>query len=181
MKLSFVTMSIASLTTIFSLSGAQQAPRGPRTSTIAYVSAQRIVAESNEGKAELARIQAMQQQKASELQAKQQTLEATRQRLAQSSDGSARLQLQQQEQQQRLELERATAQVQMDLQAFQRQMNADLQGRVRSIVSDLVRAQDLQLVLNGDAAVIWGATALDLTATVVQKLNETAPPAKPKL
>ena len=178
MKLALVTIPITSMATMFALAPAGQAPPAAKA-TVAYVSAQRILTESTEGKAKLARGQALQQQRAADLKTKQQTLEATRQQLAQATDNSARARLLQQEQQQRLELERATGQAQIDLQTLERQANNELLGRVKAVLDDVTKGQDVQLVLNADTAVMWAATSLDLTAAVIQKLNDTAP-ASPK-
>jgi len=177
MKSVILTTSIALLPAVFSLAPASQAPPSPGTPQIAYVSAQRILAESPDARADVARFQAMQQQKTTELRAQQHALDATRQKLAQASDGSGRIQLQQQELQQRLDLERATGQAQADLQALQRQVNTDLQSKVKGVVEDLVKGKNIQLVLNGDAAVIWAAPSTDLTADVLERLNATAKPA----
>jgi len=152
----------------------------PRTSQIGYVSAQRILTDSAAGKADVARVQTMQQQRATELRAKQQTLEATRQQLIQASDASARGQLQQQEQQQRIELERASTQAQTDLQALQRQMQVDMQTRVKSVMDDVVKGQNIQVVLNGDTSVVWAAPGLDLTAAVIERMNAQPAAAKPQ-
>lgn len=170
MKTAFVTTSIALLPAMFSLAPAGQAPATQGTSRIAYVSGQRIVAESPETKAAFARLPALQQERATALRAKQQALEATRQQLAQTSDGSTRIQLQQQELQQRTDLERATVLAQADLQALQRQLDADLKSKVKAVVDDLVKGQNIQLVLN-DQAVVWAAPDTDLTGAVVERLN----------
>jgi outer membrane protein len=180
MKTSFLTLSMASLATLFSVAGGQQAPPAQRTSNVAFVSSQRILAETTEGKAELARAQTMQQQKAADIRARQQTLAATHEQLLQAPDPAAREKLQQLEQQQRLDLERAAAQAQVDIQTLQRAISAEFQRRVKSVIEELVKDRDVQLVVNADAALVWGASGLDLTSAVVQKLNDTAPPILPK-
>src|SRR6478672_10479964 len=101
MKTAFIATSIALLPAMFSLAPAGQAPAAQAAPRIAYVSGQRILAESPEAKAEFARFPALQQQKATELRVKQQALDATRQQLAQAGDSTARAQLQLLEQQQR--------------------------------------------------------------------------------
>ena len=138
---------------------------------IAFVSAQRILAESSHGKADVARMQALQQQKTTEIRTKQQALEATRQQLAQAADSGARDRLQQQEQQQRTDLERAAAQAQSEIQALQRQVQNDLQTRVRPVVEDAAKSENVQIVLNGDTAVVWAAPGLDLTKVVIDRLD----------
>jgi Skp family chaperone for outer membrane proteins len=177
MKTALITTSIALLPAMLSLAPAAQAPAARGIAQIAYVSGQRILADSPETKAEFAKLPAMQQQRATELRAKQQALETTRQQLAQAGDGAARAQLQLQEQQQRTDFERASAQAQIDLQTLQRQLNTDLQVRVKAVVEDLVKGQNIQLVLS-DTAVIWATPSMDLTAAVVQRLNAKSAPAK---
>ena len=170
MKSALITASFALFPALFFLApGGQTAPPAP--SRIALVSGQRILAESPETKGEVARLQLLQQQKATELRSKQQALEATRQQLAQAGADAARIPLQQQEQQQRTDLERATVQAQSDLQTLQRQLQTDLQTKVKAVVDDLVKGQDFQVVLNGDTAVIWAAPGVDLTSAVIERLN----------
>ena len=142
---------------------------------------QRAAAESVEGKAQLARVQTLQQQRANELRTRQQTLEGLRRELAQASESAARVKLQQQEAQQRTDLERATVQAQQELQNLQRQVLTEFQGRLRGIVEELVKGQGIQLVLNGEQAVIWSAPGTDLTNSVIERLNSQAKaaPAKP--
>ena len=60
------------------------------TLAIGYVSAQRVFAESADGKAQMGRMQALQQQRANELRARQQTLEGLRQQLAQATESATR-------------------------------------------------------------------------------------------
>ena len=107
--------------------------------------------------------------------------EDDRKQLAQASESAARVKLQQQEAQQRTELERATVQAQQELQNLQREVLAEFQGRLRVIVEELVKGQGLQLVLNGEQAVIWSAPGIDLTNAVIERLNSQAKtaPAKP--
>jgi Skp family chaperone for outer membrane proteins len=147
---------------------------------VGYVNVQRAMAESAAGKAQQLSADAA-AQRANELRTRQQTLEGIRNQLAQASDGAARVKLQQQESQQRTDLERATVQAQQELQNLQRQVVTEFQGRMRGIVEELVKGQGLQLVLNGEQAVIWSAPGMDLTTSVIERLNSqsTATPAKP--
>jgi len=176
MKTLLMIVSLALVVAVLSSAVSGQAPASRPPSSIGYVSAQRILAEATEAKAEVARVQAFQQQKTTELRAKQQALEATRVQLAAATDPALRVKLQQQDMQQRAELERANAQAQVDIQNAQRQMLADVQSRVKNAVDDLARAQNLQVVVNADAALIWAAPGLDLTPAVIERMNRT--PAK---
>ena len=141
------------------------------SSRIGYVSSQRISAESVDGRAGVARVQALQQQKSAEVRAKQQVLEATRLKLVQATEGAERLPLQLQEQQQRQDLERTITQGQSDIQSLQRQVNAEILAKVKEILDDVLKGRDIQLVLNVETAIVWAAPGLDLTPLVLERLN----------
>jgi Skp family chaperone for outer membrane proteins len=158
---------------------AAQQGRGTANVNVAYASAQKIMAESAPGKAQLAKLQAFQQQKAAELRGRQQTLESTRRDLAASGDATRRVALQQQEQVQRGDLERATAQAQIDLQTLQRQVNVELQAQVKTVLDDLLKSGDVRVVLNADAAVMWGNPSEDMTKPIIDRLNLKAALALP--
>jgi Skp family chaperone for outer membrane proteins len=138
---------------------------------VAFVSGQRVLNESVPGKAEAARLQALQQRKATEVQALQQAIEATRQELTRATDDAGRVRLLQQEQTQRAAVERAAIQAQQEIQALQRQLQTGLQTRAKAIISELVKGRDIQLVLEGDTSVVWADPSADLTSEVLQRLN----------
>jgi Skp family chaperone for outer membrane proteins len=177
MKTLLMIIPLALVVALLSSAAAGQAPASRGPVTIGYVSAQRIFAEATDAKAEVARMQAVQQQKTSDLRTKQQALETTRQQLAGASDGPTRVQLQQQELQQRTDFERSTVQAQADIQAAQRQMQANVQGRVKTVLDEVAKAQNLLVVVNADAALVWAAPGLDLTPAVIERMNKAA--AKP--
>lgn len=154
---------------------AQQRPAAPG-SPVAYVSAQRISNETTEGKAGVARMQALQRERADQVRFKQQALEATRRQLA-AAQGADRASLQAQEQQQRGELEKAALQAQADLQGLQRTISTELTPKVKTVVAEIVKDTGIQMVLSGESAVVWAADGLDLTSRVIAKMN--AQPAVP--
>jgi outer membrane protein len=170
MKTLLATIAVSGFAVAYSMNLSGQTP--PPT-PVGYVSTQRVLAESNEGKAAVSRIQALQQQKTGELRPKQQALETTRRQLASATDAAARTQLLQVEQQQRTDLERDAAQAQTDVQALQRQMQSELQVRVRALIEEIAKTKNVQLVLNGDTTVVWSTPGLDLTPDLVRQLNAT--------
>jgi Skp family chaperone for outer membrane proteins len=153
----------------FTLAAQQKRSAGPNG--VAFVSAQRIMTESIRGKAEAAKLQAFQQQKAGELRARQQTLEATRRELVSTTDPARRATLQQQEQVQRADFERASAEAQIGLQTLQRKVNTDLQAEVKLVLDEVVKNGDTRVVLNSDAAVLWGNPSDDITTSVLERMN----------
>ena len=143
----------------------------PRSSGIRYVSQQRILAESVDARAEFARLQQFQQQKTSEVRTLQQELDATRRELAQAREPAVVAELQSKEARQRAEAERASAQAQTDVQALQRQIQSALQSRLKTVLDELLRGQDVQIVLSGESAVVWAAPGADLTSAVIERMN----------
>jgi Skp family chaperone for outer membrane proteins len=151
---------------------ATQAALQPAAS-IAYVSSQRISAESLDGKAGVARVLAMRRELADRIQKLQEALNATTSQLPAASGEAARL-LREQEQRQRAELQHAAVQSQNDLQRFEREQSAELLGKVKVVLGELSGEQPLQLVLNAESAVVWGVPTLDLTSTVIERMNAGA-------
>lgn len=168
-----LSLSVASVMLLVPVRATAQSV-APRGVTIAYVSSQRITAESAPGRSAQSRLQALMQEKAAGLRNLQQGLDATRRQLAAAGEGAERTSLQQRELGQRTELERATAQAQAELQNFQRQLTIDLQPKVKAILQDLLKGTDIQLVLQSEAVVIWAAPGLDLTSAIIERLNATA-------
>jgi Skp family chaperone for outer membrane proteins len=169
--LSVIAVGLFAVAYSLNVSGQTQA-----VTPVGYVSAQKVLAESNEGKAAVARLTAVQQQKAGELRPKQQALETTRRQLLEATDANTRNQLSQTELQQRTELERLSQQAATDVQALQRQTQSELQVRVRGLVEEIARSKNIQLVLNADTTVIWSDTRLDLTPALLERLNAPAAP-----
>lgn len=147
-----------------------QQRQAPRSLAVAHVSAQRIGTDTTEGRAGVARVQAVQRERAEDVRRKQQALEATRSQMSQAQAGD-RARLQAQEQQQRVELERSVAKAQVDIQAVQREVNADLLAKVKAVVAEIAPGLNIQLVLNSESAVVWAAPNLDLTDTVITRMN----------
>ena len=135
---------------------------------------QRLLEQSVPGKALLAKAQSFQQQKAVELKARQQALEAIRKELAAAADPARRTQLQLQESTQRTDFERATLQAQNELQVLQRQISIELQAQTVVVLDKLLEGSKVNLVLNGDSAVVWGRSSTDITPAVIERLNATA-------
>lgn len=170
MKAILVTAGATAVITALSMTVAGQTTFKPATA-VAWVSASRVMNESNRGRSEGGRLQRLQQQRATEIRTKQQALETLRQQLAQANDAAARGPLLQQEQQQRVELERFTAQAQVDLQNMQREINLDLQNRIRPILQELMKTNGLTIVFNQDTSIMGATPDADLTAAVIAQLN----------
>jgi Skp family chaperone for outer membrane proteins len=153
-------------------------PRSTPASAIAYISVQRILTESTQAKAAAKQLEDLRQAKAQEIAAKQKALEETRLQLANAGGifaASTRTKLRAQESQQQSELLKLTQDSQNELQNLQRQLQADLRREFSGIVTEVAGARAIQIVLNGDNALIWAAPGtVDLTGQVLERLNTTA-------
>ncbi len=155
----------------------QTAPATP-VPGVAYVSSQRILNEVAAARTELAKVQALQAQKNSELRAKQQEIDGIRKQIAEAADAGARAQLMKQEDEHRQELQRLAQEAQTELQRVQREVQVSLQAKVKAATEELSKAQNLKLILNADTTVIWAAPGFDVTNQLIDKLN-AQPAAKP--
>ena len=143
----------------------------PAGSPIRYVRSQAVFAEAREARAELEKFQELQRQKTAELRAKGQALDALRTQIASAPDAATRAKLSEDEKRQRAEFEQATLAAQAELQSRQRQMQAGLQARVKVVLDELLKGQDVVVVLNAETAVVWAHPGADLTAAVIARLN----------
>jgi len=161
--------------------GALQQRPAPPGGPVAFVVSQRISNETTEGKAGIARIQALQRERTADARTKQEALQATRRQIDVTADSADRTRLQAQEQQQRADLEKAVNQSQVDLQNLQRQISSELGVKVKAAIEELVKGTSVQVVLSADTTVVWAAQGLDLTSPVIERLNaQAAPPAPNK-
>ena len=158
----------ATLVTAGVWAGQLEQPAAPPTLRLAVMSTQRVMAESSEARAIVARQQARQQQRNTELKTMQQALEETRGQLSKANDAAERDTLERKERQQ------------SDLQANQRQVLTELRAIINPVLADVVKDRNLQIILSSDVSVVWAAPGLDVTSEVVQRLNarptSTAPP-----
>jgi Skp family chaperone for outer membrane proteins len=177
--MSAIPTSIAFVLFTFSANGQTTTVASPVPGVV-YINSQRVIGEAAAGRTEVARIQAMQQQKNNEIRAKQQALDYTRQQEATAADAETRTKLLKEEQDQRADLERATQQAQADLQQLQREVQSGLQVKVRAAIEELAKTHNFKLVLTADTSVVWGAPGMDVTGLVIEKLNAAAAAPQPQ-
>jgi Skp family chaperone for outer membrane proteins len=153
---------------------AAQAPAAGRF--VAYVSTQRVATESVEGKAALAKIRALQEEKTADLRKLQEALTAAQSQLTAADDAQAKA-LALEVEQQRADLQKATAEAQAEVQTLQRDLSSALTAKMRVVLDDLLKGTDVQLVLQSESAVVWGVPGADLTNAVIERLDATNPDA----
>src|SRR5204863_8926698 len=126
---------------------------------IGCFSAERAFSESAEGKAVVARLTTLQNEKARAIEEKNRVLEAARAR--QASDVEKL----------RIDVQRFIEDAQAELMGIQRAAESAFLVKLKPVLERVAEDKRLQLVLNVDGPqVVWFDPALDLTSDVVKQL-----------
>jgi outer membrane protein len=157
-------------------------PAGAKT---AFINPQRIFQESVDGKAALARINTLIDQKRKEGEEKQKALQANQQKLQTSSgvmNEQARVQLEKEIERQQVEGQRFQQDAQAQIQDLQNDVQQDFIRKVSPLIEAVAKEKGLQMVFDlSNAGLAWWDPGLDLTADVIKKLDAGAKPgAAPK-
>jgi outer membrane protein len=156
----------------------------PEGAKIAYVVLQRVANESAEGKAATARIQALQQKKATELNEKNKQLQGLQQKLEKEGSvmsATAQADVQKQVERLQVDIQRFTQDAQQEIQDLQAQLQQQFQTRIEPVLAQVGQEKGLHFIFNGpDSGLVWADAGLDISADVIKKLD-AAPPggAKP--
>jgi Skp family chaperone for outer membrane proteins len=144
---------------------------------LAYVSLQRLFAESVEARAGVAQLETRRQALGREAIEKQKALDAAHQQLVQAGgvfEASKRARLKEEEDRDRADLQQFTQKAQADLQQRQQQVQGAVKQDIATILADIASRRGYQMILNEDVAVVWSREGADLTAEVLQRLNAAA-------
>jgi outer membrane protein len=158
----------------------------PAGAKIAFINPQRVFQESTDGKAGLARVNALIQKKQKEGEDKAKALQANQQKL-QTSGGvmneSARAQLEKEIERQQKEGERFQQDAQAEINELQQEVQNDFLKKVQPILDQVATEKGLHMVLNAaEAGIAWAPQSLDISTDVIKKLDAAAtkPAATPK-
>jgi outer membrane protein len=145
----------------------------------AFVNVQRIASESAEGKASTAKVQALNQQKVSQLNDMNKKLQADQQKLQSGAsvlNESARGQLERDIDRQQKEIQRFTQDAQEEVQQLQGDLQNSFQQKLMPVIQQLVKERGLEILFSqADAGIVWADPKLDMTADVIQRFNSSAP------
>jgi Skp family chaperone for outer membrane proteins len=149
---------------------------------VGSLSPQRAFAESAEGKAGIARLQALEEKQSREIAAKNKALQSQQQALEQSSTvltADARARQTREVERFRVDVQRFIEEAQAELVGAQREIEGAFLAKLRPAVEQVVKAKQLQLVVNLDTdSVIWADASIDITTDVVKQLAVVEPPRK---
>ena len=153
----------------------------PQGAKVAYINPQLIFQQSAEGKAAIARVQALVQKKQTEGQTKAKQLQDNQTKLQSSGsvmNEAARTQLEKEIERQQREGERFQQDAQAEINEIQQEVNNEFGKKLQPIIEQIATEKGLHFVFNAaDAGFAWVAPGLDISADVIKKLDANAKPA----
>lgn len=153
----------------------------PQGAKVAFVNFQRVVAESVDGKASTARVNALIAKKQTEGTDKAKKLQADQQKLQTTGSvmsEAARAALEKDVERETVEGQRFQQDAQAEVQELQNELEADFIKRVTPILAQVAADKGLQILFNAQqAGFAWVDPGLDLTADVIKKLDAASKPA----
>jgi Skp family chaperone for outer membrane proteins len=154
---------------------AQPRPPVPTGVKYAFVYVQKIASDSAEGKAATAKINALNNQKVTELNDKNKALQAAQQKLEQGGsvlNEAARSQLANDIDKQQREIQRFTEDAQQDVQNLQQQLQEDFQRKLTPVLAKVAQEKQLHMIFSvTDSGLVWGDPALDLTDDIIKEFD----------
>src|SRR5207247_4097725 len=131
----------------------------PAGAKYAFVNIQRIAAESAQGKALSLRVQALNNQKVTDLNEKNKALQASQQKLdsgASVLSDAARAQLEKDIDRQQTEIQRFTDDAQKEVQDMQNELQAEFQQKLGPVIQQVAQEKKLEILFSAlDAGIIW--------------------------
>jgi outer membrane protein len=151
----------------------------PAGAKYAFVNIQRIAAESGQGKALSLRVQALNNQKVTDLNAKNTALQASQQKLdsgASVLSDTARAQLEKDIDRQQTDIQRFTDDAQKEVQELQNELQLEFQQKLGPIVQAVFNEKKLEILFSAtDAGVLIADPGLDLTTEVIRRFDAANP------
>jgi Skp family chaperone for outer membrane proteins len=150
----------------------------PAGTKYAFINIQRIAAESAEGKALAGRVQALNQQKVTELNEKNKQLQAAQQKLeagASVLSPVAAGQLQKDIERLQVDIQRFTEDAQQEVTTLQNQLQDEFQQKLSPVVQQVASEKGLHLLFSAaDAGIVWADLSLDITGEIIQRFDAAA-------
>jgi outer membrane protein len=155
----------------------------PAGAKIAFFQPEIVFQSSADGKAALARVQALVQKKQTENAEKAKALQANQQKLDTSGsvlNDAARAQLAKEIERQQKEAERFQQDAQAEINELQQEVQNDFAKKLQPMLEQIATEKGLHLVFNArESGLSWAAAGLDLTPELIKKLDAATKPAAP--
>jgi len=147
----------------------------------AVINIQRIAAESTEGKASTAKVQALNQKKISDLNDLNKRLQADQQKLSAQGtmlNEAARAELERNIDKEQKDLQRSQQDAQEEVQQLQQDLQNAFQAKLLPIIQQVVAERKITILFSqADAGIVFADPTLDLTADVIKRFDTAAPAA----
>jgi Skp family chaperone for outer membrane proteins len=156
----------------------------PAGAKIAFFNPQAVFQASADGRAAVARVNALIQKKQTENSDKAKLLQGNQQKLQTSGsvmNETARVQLEKEIEKQTKDAERFQQDAQAEINELQTEVQNEFVKKLSPIVEQLAVEKGLHLVFNAsESGIAWAAPGLDLTADVIKKLDALGKPGTAK-
>ena len=156
----------------------------PAGAKVAFFNPQAVFQSSADGRAGVARVNALIQKKQTENADKAKLLQGNQQKLQTSGsvmNETARVQLEKEIEKQTKDAERFQQDAQAEINELQQEVQNDFVKKLSPIVEQLATEKGLHIVFNAsESGIAWATPGLDLTADVIKKLDAIAKPATAK-
>jgi outer membrane protein len=153
----------------------------PAGAKIAFFNPQAVFQNSADGRAAVARVNALIEKKQKENSDKAKLLQGNQQKLQTSGsvmNEAARVQLEKEIEKQTKDAERFQQDAQAEINELQQEVQNDFVKKLSPIIEQIAVEKGLHIVLNfTEAGLAWATPGLDLTGDVVKKLDALAKPA----
>jgi outer membrane protein len=156
----------------------------PAGAKIAFFNPQAVFQASADGRAAVARVNALIQKKQTENADKAKLLQGNQQKLQTSGsvmNETARVQLEKEIEKQTKDAERFQQDAQAEINELQQEVQNDFVKKLSPIIDSIASEKGLQIVFNAvESGIAWASPGLDLTSDVIKKLDAAKPAATPK-
>jgi Skp family chaperone for outer membrane proteins len=156
----------------------------PAGAKIAFFNPQAVFQASADGRAAVARVNALIQKKQTENADKAKLLQGNQQKLQTSGsvmNEAARIQLEKEIEKQTKDGERFQQDAQAEINELQQEVQNDFVKKLSPIVEQLATEKGLHLVFNAsESGIAWATPGLDLTGEVIKKLDALTKPGTAK-
>ena len=157
------------------------APAPAEGQRFAVINIQRIAAESTEGKASTAKVQALNQKKISDLNDLNKRLQADQQKLSAQGtmlNEAARAELERNIDKEQKDLQRSQQDAQEEVQQLQQDLQNGFQAKLLPIIQQVVSERKITILFSSaDAGIVFADPGLDLTADVIKRFDAATAPA----
>jgi Skp family chaperone for outer membrane proteins len=151
----------------------------PAGAKIAFFNPQAVFQASSDGRAAVARVNALIQKKQTENADKAKLLQGNQQKLQTSGsvmNEAARVQLEKEIEKQTKDAERFQQDAQAEINELQQEVQNEFVKKLSPIVEALANEKGLHLVFNAsESGIAWAAPGLDLTPDVIKRLDAIKP------